>query len=101
MATRLLGIDKIERRCEFNIVDGLHFGASEPESYKILSRSQQNFAEEETRPRGLTSLQADELPFLCCVCVDHAVAAGIVENDGEIGRRKVRFALKFDVDAQV
>src|SRR5260370_18008585 len=101
VATRLLGIDEVERGGELNVINCFQGGTAEPKADQILAGPEQNFAEEEVGHCGLPGLQIHELPLLCCIGVDYAVAAGIVEDDSQIGRRKVRFAFELDADAQV
>src|SRR6267378_4466294 len=98
---RLLRIDKVQRGGELNVIDRFHGGAPEPQSDKIIPRPEQDLTQQKAGHCALPRPQADKLPFLRRVRVDHAVAAGIIEDDRQVGRREVRCTFELDVDAQV
>jgi len=46
-------------------------------------------------------LHADELPFLCRVCINDAITGGIVEDNREIRVGKIGLARNFYLNAQI
>lgn len=98
---RLRAVYEVERHGVFNVVNRFHEWAAKPQTDEIFAWSEEYLAQKERGSSGLAGPQADEFTLLGCICVNDAIAIGIIEDNGEVRRRKIRVALEFEAHGQI
>src|SRR6185437_11042359 len=68
----------------FDMVNFLDFLPADPQTHKIDTRAQQKLCEAKANSSDFSSFQREEFPFSCCVHVDQAITARVIDDNRHV-----------------
>ena|SRR5712664_689810 len=98
---RFFALDDVESDGMFDVVDEFHGNSAEPEAHEIPAGSEKEFAKQESGTPLLAGAEADKLPFLRGIRIDHAIPIHVVEGERQIAVGKTVYAMQFYLDAKI